>query len=104
MEPATYEQFEIPKEIVGDAAKFLKEGTEADLKLYEDQALSVALPLKMKFEITDTEPGYKGNSVTNIYKEATIETGAKIKVPMFINIGEQVLVNTDTGEYVERAK
>lgn len=104
MEPATYEQFEIGQETVGEAAKFLKEGTEVDLKLYEGQALSVALSLKMKFEITDTEPGYKGNSVTNIYKDATIETGAHIKVPMFINIGELVLVNTETGEYVERAK
>lgn len=104
MDPATYEQIEIPEEIIGDAAKFLKEGTEVDLKLYEGKALSVALPLKMKFEITDTEPGYKGNSVTNIYKDAVIETGAKIKVPMFVEVGEKILVNTETGEYVERAK
>ncbi|MCL4397450.1 elongation factor P [Patescibacteria group bacterium] len=104
MEPSTYEQFETPQDLVGEAAKFLKEGTEVDLKMYEGQALSVSLPLKMKFEITDTEPGYKGNSVTNIYKDAVLETGARIKVPMFVNQGEMVVVNTDSGEYVERAK
>lgn len=104
MEPVSYEQFEVPQDIVGEAAKFLKEGTEVDLKLYENKALSLVLPLKMKFQITDTDPGYKGNSVTNIYKDATIETGAKIRVPMFVTQGEFVLVNTDTGEYVERAK
>ena len=104
MDPATYEQFEISKELVGDQAKFLKEGTEVDIKFYDTEALSIALPLKMKFKITDTDPGYKGNSVTNIYKDAEIETGAHIKVPMFVEVGETVVVNTETGDYVERAK
>ncbi len=104
MAPATYEQFEVAGDLLGETAKFLKEGIEVDLKLYEGQALSAALPLKMKFQVTDTEPGFKGNSVTNIYKDAIIETGAKIKIPLFVNQGEFVIVNTETGEYVERAK
>ncbi len=104
MNTATYEQFEIDKELIGDQAKFLKEGTEVELKFYGDEAISIVLPLKMKFVITETEPGYKGNSVTNIYKDATLETGANIKVPMFVEMGESVIVNTETGEYVERAK
>ena len=104
MDPDSYEQFEIDEEVVGEAVKFLKEGTEVDLKFYEGQALSVALPLKMKFKITETEPGFRGNSVTNIYKNAIIETGAKVKVPLFVESGEEVIINTETGEYVERAK
>jgi elongation factor P len=58
----------------------------------------------MKFRVTDTEPGFKGNSVTNIYKGATIETGAEVKVPLFVGEGESIIVNTETGEYVERTK
>lgn len=103
MEPTTYEQFSISADLIADYSKFLKEGTEVDLKFYGDEALSIALPLKMKFKVTETEPGFKGNTVSNIYKDATIETGARIKVPMFIEEGEEVIINTDTGDYVERA-
>lgn len=104
MDLETYEQFEIDKELIGDQAQFLKEGTEVDLKFYEGEALSIVLPLKMKFVIAETEPGFKGNSVTNIYKDAVLETGAHIKVPMFVEMGESIIVNTETGEYVERTK
>lgn len=104
MDPTTFEQFELPESLIGEQGNFLKEGTEVDLKFYGDEPLSIALPLKMKFKVTDTEPGYKGNTVTNMYKDAEIETGAKVKVPMFINTGEEILLNTDTGEYVERVK
>jgi elongation factor P len=104
MDPATYEQFSVADELVGDQGKFLKEGTQVDLKFYGDEAMSIVLPLKMIFTVTETDPGFKGNTVTNVYKDATIDTGATIKVPMFIEIGEKITVNTDTGEYVERAK
>ncbi|MBI3559204.1 elongation factor P [Candidatus Gottesmanbacteria bacterium] len=104
MDPVSYEQFVIAENIIGDQAKFLKEEAEVDLKLYEGQTLSVVLPLKMKFKITDTEPGFKGNSVTNIYKDAVLETGAHIKIPLFVENNEFIIVNTETGEYVERAK
>lgn len=104
MDPATYEQFTLSAELVGEPGEFLKEGTEVDLKFYGDEALSVALPLKIKVRVTETEPGFRGNSVTNLYKDAVIDTGAKIKIPLFVNEGEDVIVNTETGEYVERAK
>ncbi len=104
MDPQTYEQFDVAGDLVREQAQFLKEGTEVDLKFYDGEALSIALPLKMKFKITETEPGFKGNSVSNIFKDAVIETGAHIKVPLFVENGEEVIVNTETGEYVERAK
>ncbi len=104
MDPATYEQFSVREDLVGEQGQFLKEGTEVDLKFYQDEPISIVLPLKMNFTITDTDPGVKGNTVSNVYKEATIDTGAKIRVPLFVNEGEEVVVNTDTGEYVERAK
>ncbi|MBI4099458.1 elongation factor P [Candidatus Microgenomates bacterium] len=104
MDPTSYEQFSVNEDLVGEAGKFLKEGTEVDLKFYGEEPLSVALPLKMKFKVTETEPGFKGNSVTNLYKDAVIETGAHVKIPLFVNEGEEIVVNTDTGDYVERAK
>ncbi len=104
MDPVTFEQFNLPEDLVGEQVKFLKEGTRVDLKFYQGEPLSVVLPLKIKFKVTETEPGFKGNSVTNIYKEAIIETGAHLKIPLFVEEGEEVIVNTDTGEYVERAK
>lgn len=104
MDPGTYEEFSVREDLIGDQGKFLKEGTEVDLKFYQDEPISIVLPLKMNFTITDTDPGVKGNTVSNVYKEATIDTGAKIKVPLFVNAGEEVVVNTDTGEYVERTR
>lgn len=104
MDPVTYEQFAVAADLVGEQGKFLKEGTEVDLKFYGDEPLSIALPLKMKFKVTETEPGFKGNSVTNLYKDAVIETGAHVKIPLFVNEGEEIVINTDTGDYVERAK
>ncbi len=104
MDPETYEQFSVAADLVGEQGRFLKEGTEVDLKFYGSESLSVELPLKMKFKISETEPGFKGNSVTNLYKDAVIETGAHVKIPLFVNQGEEVVINTETGEYVERVK
>ncbi len=104
MDPVSYEQFEVSEDLVGEQGKFLKEGTEVDLKFYGDEPLSISLPLKLKFKVTETEPGFKGNSVTNLYKDAVIETGAHLKIPLFVEEGEEIIVNTETGEYVERAK
>ena len=104
MDPTTYEQFSVSADLVGDYGQFLKEGTEVDLKFFQDDPISITLPLKMKFTVTGTEPGVKGNTVSNVYKDAIIDTGAKIKIPLFVDEGEEVVVNTETGEYVERAK
>lgn len=104
MDMGTYEQFTLSQDLVGEEGKFLKEGTGVDLKFYGGEPLSAALPLKMKFKVTETEPGFKGNSVTNLYKDAVIETGAHVKIPLFVSEGEEIVINTDTGEYVERAR
>ena len=103
MDPKTYEQEEIPEELISEQARFLKEGVTVQLLFYEDRAISIELPLNIIFEITYTEPGIKGNTVNNSYKDATIETGAKVRVPLFINIGDKIKVDSRTGDYLERA-
>jgi elongation factor P len=104
MDPDTYEQFFIPKTTLGDnVEKFLKEGESVQVMYFEGKPVSVDLPITMNFEITYTEPGHKGNTVSNVMKDATIETGAVIKVPTFIKIGDRVKVNTQSGSYMSKA-
>ncbi len=105
MHMQTYEQIPIPKEQI-EGVEFLKEGMECDVIVDADneKILKVQLPQFAILEVTYTEPGVRGDTVTNVMKPATLETGAQIKVPLFINIGDKVKVNTRTGEYVERAK
>ena len=103
MNPTMYEQFTISKNLMGDAADFLKEGEAVLVMYFEDQPITVELPKSMVFEITYTEPGFKGNTVTNTYKDATLENGTIIKVPTFIKIGDKIKVNTETGEYSSKA-
>ena len=103
MEPKTYEQETIPEETIGESAKFLKEGDTVQVLFYEERPIAVELPINSVYEITYTEPGIKGNSVSNSYKSATIETGAEVRVPLFVNIGDKIKVDTRTGEYLERA-
>lgn len=104
MNPKTFEQVSLSEKAVDDQAKFLVEGITVDTFFLEDTPLSVELPSKMDFKITETEPGVKGDSATNIYKSATLENGLQIKVPLFINSGERVWIDTRTGEYIERVK
>jgi len=103
MDPKTYEQDTISGDLIGETSQFLKEGEIVQVLLYEERPISVQLPVSIIFEVAYTEPGAKGNSVTNSYKPATIDTGASVKVPMFINIGDKIKVDTRTGEYLERA-
>ena len=102
MVSSTYETLDIQREMLGDKAGYLKEGLEVLIMFYNDNPISVDLPIKISFVITKTSPAVKGNTVNNITKEATIETGKIIKVPAFISEGEKVLVNTIEDEYVER--
>jgi elongation factor P len=104
MDPKTYEQVEIPLTVLGDQILYVKEGGSASVLFWDDKALSVDLPPKASFKVKETDPGVKGNSATNIYKQAVLENGLKLKVPLFINIGDNVVVDSRTGEYVERAK
>lgn len=103
MDLSTFDQFQVSGKILGESARFLNEGTEVDLLFSGQEPLSLDLPLKMPFKVAYTEPGVKGNSAVNIYKEAVLENGLKIKVPLFVKTGETVLVDTRTGEYLERA-
>lgn len=104
MNPATYEQVEIPLRILGKDALFLKEGEEVTVLFWEAKPLSLELPPKVVLRVIETDPGVKGNSVANIYKPAVLENGLRLKVPLFVNAGDKIRVDTRTGEYIERQK
>ena len=104
MDPGTYEQIEIPLEVLGEAINFIKEGEEVDVLFWDEKALSVDIPPKVTLEVSETPPGVKGDTASNVYKPAVLENGLKVKVPLFIKTGDKIRVDTRTGEYVERAK
>lgn len=104
MDPTTFEQFELPEDIVGDAASYLKEGDSIDIQSFGDKITNVELPKNLYLEVTYTEDVVKGDTTTNIMKDATLETGLIIKVPAFIKTGDVVSVDTANGEYRERKK
>ncbi len=103
MDPSTYEQFPISAEVLGAESKFLSEGETVQVQYFESTPISVELPNTMVFEVIYTEPGYKGNTVSNVYKDAELHNGAHIKVPSFIKIGDKIKVNTRMGEYASKA-
>ena len=104
MDNATYEQFNVPKFLFGNAVKFLKEGANVIVAFESDEPIMAKAPASAELEITYTEPAVKGDTSTGALKNATVETGAEIKVPLFINLGDKVKVDTATGNYVERVK
>lgn len=103
MNEATYEQFEIPLDIIESVVPYLLDGITLDGVFYEGNMISITLPPKMVFKVTETTPGVKGDTASGGSKAATLETGLVINVPLFINEGDKVRVNTEKGEYVERA-
>lgn len=103
MDTATYEQLEIPKDKLEWEIKFLKENNEVTITMFESEILGVILPDKVALTVTQTEPAVKGDTANNAQKNATVETGHEIKVPLFIEEGEVVLVNTSDGKYSSRA-
>ena len=102
MDNESYEQFNLPVEEIGEPSKFLKDGTDVDVLYFEDKPVTISLPIKMEFKVVSAPPGVKGNSAGNVNKQVELETGALINVPMFIEEGDMIRLNTDTGEYVER--
>jgi elongation factor P len=102
MDTSNYEQTPIPREQVGDDVKFLKENTEVDVLFWRGRPTNVTLPSFIELEITQCDPGLKGDTASNTTKPATLETGAVVQVPLFIKEGETIRVDTRTGEYVER--
>ena len=104
MDPKTYDQVEISKNIIEDELTYIKEGNEATVQFWDEKPLSIEIPPKVSLKVSDTPPGVKGNSASNVYKQAKLENGMSLKVPLFINNGDSVVIDTRTGEYVERAK
>lgn len=104
MDPVSFEQFTLSGSVLGDQAKFLKDGLEVILIVGEGEGLGMELPLSLVYAITETGPGERGNTVSNVYKDATLDNGLAVKVPMFMKPGEKVKIDTRTGQYVERVK
>jgi elongation factor P len=102
MDQETFEQISIPLKIVPEHI-YLKEGETFTVSFLNNEPLTVLLPPKMTFKVTETAPGAKGNSATNVFKEAILENGLKTKVPLFINTGESIRVDTRSGAYSEKA-
>lgn len=102
MDPESYEQFELNNEQIGDVSKWLVEEMVCDVVFWNDSAITVTAPPHVELKITYTEPGAKGNSTGNVQKPATVQTGAELMVPTFINLDDVIRIDTRTGEYVER--
>lgn len=103
MNVETYDQIALNSDLVGDALKFVKENEMVKVCSYNGNVFSIEPPLFVELEVTDTEPGFKGDTATGASKPATVETGAQINVPLFINIGDKVKIDTRTNEYLGRA-
>ncbi|MBT4937413.1 elongation factor P [Candidatus Peregrinibacteria bacterium] len=104
MDNETFEQFEFSKEKVGDLEYFLKDGTDVSIMKFNDTPINIELPPTIALVVKETEPGVRGDTASGGSKPAVLETGATVQVPFFINPGDEVVVNTLSGEYKERAK
>ncbi len=104
MDEETYEQIPLTAELVEDAVKYIRENDTATVKFYKDNAFTVEAPNFVDLVVTETEPGIKGDTATNVTKAATVETGAVIQVPIFIEEGEKIQIDTRSGEYLGRSK
>ncbi len=102
MNTETYDQIPVDASSVGDAARFLKENATCEVSLYGDEVIGVELPGSVALRVTASEPGVKGDTAQGGAKPATLETGLVVQVPLFVNEGEVIRVNTETGEYIER--
>ncbi len=103
MDVETYEQMPMTHDQVEDAIPFVKEGTNVTMRFFKGKAFSVEAPNFVVLEVTDTEPGFAGDTASNTYKPATLETGFSLQVPLFINTGDKIQIDTRTGEYLKRA-
>lgn len=104
MDKETFDQVPIDAEVLGDDATYLTDGLEVMVQFHDDKPIGVELPDKVVMEITDTEPAVKGDTVNNVMKAATTQTGRIVQVPLFVDTGESIRVSTSTGSYVERVK
>jgi elongation factor P len=102
IEPRTFEQYSVPVEIIGDDKVFLKEGLLYRIKFYDDKPVGVGLPKTIGYTVVETENSIKGDTATSATKQAILDTGIKVQVPLFIKAGEEILINTETGAYLSR--
>ncbi len=103
MDTENYDQIALNQDAVGDAMTFVKENDMCKVCSHNGSVFSIEPPLFVELEITDTEPGFKGDTATGTYKPATVETGAVVQVPLFVNQGDKIKIDTRTGEYLSRA-
>ena len=103
MDKDSYEQFPLSGAQLGEAVQYLKDGMELEVLMYEGEPVGVDLPLNVVLEVTSTDPGFKGDTATGGSKPATLETGKVIQVPLFVNTGDRIRVDTRDGSYIERA-
>ncbi len=104
MDPETYDMSPLNRDVLGEAFKFMKENTVCKVLSYKGNVFGLECPNFMDLVVTETEPGFAGNTATNVTKPAVLETGAEIKVPLFIDIGDKITIDTRTGEYLSRCK
>lgn len=104
MDPVSFEQFTVSSQVLGDQVKYLKDGLDILLIVSDEEVLGLELPMSLVYTISETGPGERGNTVSNVYKDATLDNGLVVKVPMFMDAGEKVKVDTRSGQYVERVK
>lgn len=104
MDNTTFDQYNVPKKLFGTGVRFLKEGSNVIVAFESEEPIMAQIPPSAELEITYTEHAVKGDTSTGALKTATVETGAEIKVPLFINLGDRVRVDTSTGSYIERVK
>jgi elongation factor P len=103
MDNETYDQVHVDPGLLGDAVKFLKDGTVCLIPVYDGTPVGVDMPVAVELDVVDTEPGFKGDRVSGGLKPATVETGTVVQVPLFIQVGERIKVDTRSGEYMSRA-
>jgi len=103
MDTTTYDQTSLSADQIGDGVRWLKENETVTLLTYDSRVLGVELPVAVELEVTETEPGFKGDTANAAFKPATLETGATVDVPLFVNVGDRIRVDTRSGRYLERA-
>jgi elongation factor P len=102
MDKDSFEQFPLSPVQLGDAVNYLKDGMELEVLMYDEEPVGVDMPLSVELEVTRTDPGYKGDTATGGNKPAQLETGLTINVPLFVNTGDKIRVDTRDGSYIER--
>jgi len=102
MDVENYEQFSLPKEVLGEAMDFIPPNTQVEVTFHEGTPLTILLPSSVELAVVETEPGIRGGTVTNVFKPAKLETGLTTKVPMHINLGDRIRVSTESGEFLDR--